>query len=377
VAERFLLVKLADLGDVLTVTPALRALRLRYPRARIDALVTPAGAAALRGLDSVDDLLTFEKPRLDRRRLPGSVLAALRLGVRLRAARYDRIFLCHHLFTRAGRLKYAALLTATGAPWRGGMAERQPPFLSVVASEPGYGVCPEADCWLAVVGLAGARHPRPRLELALDAGARRQAAALLGPTRPRWRIALYPGSGGYSLARRWPAAAYADLGCRLLDALGREAVEIVVVGSANERSVAEAIAAAIGPGARSLAGATPEVAGLGAVLAECDLFIGNDGGVMHVAVAVETAVLAIFGPSNHVSWGPYRPATAANGAAPTGVVRLDLPCAPCLYRGHLPGTPAGCRTRDCLTRLAPEQVLDEALSLLQVSGDHHRRYASH
>ena len=74
--ERILVVKLADLGDVLTITPALRALRASFPDARIDALVTPLGAAVLDGLDSVDRLISFEKALFDQSRPTPMALAA-------------------------------------------------------------------------------------------------------------------------------------------------------------------------------------------------------------------------------------------------------------------------------------------------------------
>ena len=59
--ERILVVKLADLGDVLTTTPALRALRLQHPSAHVTALVTPRSAGILEGTDLVDEIVPFEQ----------------------------------------------------------------------------------------------------------------------------------------------------------------------------------------------------------------------------------------------------------------------------------------------------------------------------
>ena len=367
--ERFLAVKLADLGDALTVTPALRALRTSFPAATIDALVTNVGAEVLAGLDSVDHLIPLRKAAFDR--LPPSLRPigqALRLGLRLRTTGYERVFLFHHLFTGAGRLKYATLLGVIGAAWRGGCAEEETPLLTAVWPDRGYGVCHEADYWLGVAGLAGAVNASPRFEVSVDLAARQRARALLGPgasARVRRRVALFPGSGTYSLARRWSADGYVTVCQRLICQAG---AEIIVVGGPSERELAERICRELGPAARNLAGAT-DLKALAGVLAECDLLVGNDGGIMHLAVSVGTRVVAIFGPSNHTSWGPYQAIdwSSAPRQSQDGrhvVVRRDLACAPCLYRGFLPGTRSGCRSRDCLTTLDPTIVGDAALSLL-------------
>ncbi|MGH2457448.1 MAG: glycosyltransferase family 9 protein [Chloroflexota bacterium] len=368
--SRILTIKLADLGDALTATPALRALRASFPEATIDALVTPAGAAVLDGLDSIDNLIQFEKARFDR--LPPSVrpiAEAAALGLRLRRHGYDRVFLFHHLFTAAGRLKYTALLGAIGSPWRGGVAEGHPFFLTRVFPDEGYGVRHEADYWLGAVGLAGAVNPAPRFEVSVDADARARAGQLLGEgprgcKRPR--IAIYPGSGSYSPARRWPAERYGRVARWLAET---ENAEIVVVGGASERELGEQVRLGVGPACHDLTGLTADVKVLAAVLERCDRFVGNDGGVMNLAVAVGLPVVAVFGPSNAVSWGPYRGVrTESRENARSVVIRTDLPCAPCHYRGFLPGTRHGCRSRDCLTSIDVETVARAAAELMDQEG---------
>lgn len=363
--QRFLVVKLADLGDALTATPAVRALRESFAAATIDLLVTPVGATVLGGLDSIDRLICFEKAQFDRLRpFARPVIQALALGIKLRKARYDRVFLLHHLFTRAGRLKYTALLGATGAPWRAGVAEDRPPFLTDVVRDEGYGIRHEVDYWLEVVGLAGALNPNPRLEVAVDGQARSRAARLLDDlsiSPGRLVIAICPGAGPYSPARRWPAERYAQVGRCLAEQTG---AQILVIGTSAERTLTRQVCDGIGVASRDLAGAT-DVKTLAAILNRCDLFIGNDGGAMHLAVAAGVPVVAVFGPSNHVSWGPYQGVPWSPGvSARATIVRIDLPCAPCLYRGFLPGTRHGCRARDCLTSIDAETVVAAARDVL-------------
>jgi len=99
-----------------------------------------------------------------------------------------------------------------------------------------------------------------------------------------------------------------------------------------------------------------------AVLELADLFIGNDAGLMHLATAVDTPVVAIFGLSNQKAWGPY---TGEKDSKRAVVVSLDLPCMPCFYRGHELGTPEGCATRDCLASLGVDPVATAARRMLR------------
>ena len=93
--------------------------------------------------------------------------------------------------------------------------------------------------------------------------------------------------------------------------------------------------------------------------------MGNDAGLMHLAVAVGTPTVAIFGLSNFKAWGPYTGDVPGKRAT---VVHLDLPCMPCFYRGHLLGTPEGCATRDCLAQLGVDPVAVAARRMLREAG---------
>jgi len=354
---RTLVVKLASLGDLLTITPALRALRTTFPSAHIGVLTTPASAPALRGLDTFDDAITFDKFAFDR---PADALSslpsALGLARELRAGAWDTLVLLHHLTTAFGIAKYAALSLGSGASRRIGLDNgRGAWFLTHSAVDRGFGGRHEVDYWLDVVGVLGARRPRePRLELSIAPDDDAWAAA-------RWSendladevVLLVPGSGAFSRARRWSPSRFAAVGEALLETCGL--TPLVLSGlDADEQQLAAAVAAQIGPRAR-LAPPAPGPQALAALLRRCRLIIANDGGVVHVATAVGTPVVAIFGPSNDRAWGPYPPDDQRHQ-----VVRETLACAPCIHRGHDFGTPQGCPARTCLAIVEVADVLAAA-----------------
>jgi heptosyltransferase-2 len=100
-----------------------------------------------------------------------------------------------------------------------------------------------------------------------------------------------------------------------------------------------------------------------ALLEQVDLFVGNDSALVHLAVAGGTPTVAIFGLTNHKAWGPFTGGSSKQQAA---VVRLNLPCMPCFYRGHDLGMPEGCATRDCLALLGVDPVAVAARRVLKL-----------
>lgn len=363
---RILVVKLAALGDLLLTTPALRALRLRYPRAQIDILTTEQSAPLLADAPLVDHVYALDKYLFDYPaqilRRPWRLLQLSPLLRELHGQRYDAVLLGHHLTLPFGRLKYRALLTALGTPRRIGLDNGYGRFLTSRVPDRGFGARHEAEYNLAFAAALDARLPGDDQGLRLSDLGWNNIVPVRPPTADAPRIALHPGSGGYSLARRWPAERYAELATALHEETD---ATFVLVGGAEERELHESILLLLShpAWATSAAGATSPKQ-LAATLAQCALFIGNDSLPMHLAATVGIPVVAIFGPSNASAWAPWTP-----GKREQSIVmrRTDLACMPCFYRGHELGTPEGCPPRMCLNELGTAPVLAAARRLLRRS----------
>jgi heptosyltransferase-2 len=187
-------------------------------------------------------------------------------------------------------------------------------------------------------------------------------------------IALHPGSGGYAPARRWPAARFAALA----DALIADGARIILVGGAEEKTLRARVLAQMRHAAEVLdLGGRTTLHELSAVLRRCDLFVGNDGGVMHLAATAGVPVVAPYGPTDPRAWGPWAPepwhavSVYPNGvevlrSGPHTTLKAAIACSPCIYRGPNLGTPAGCPDRTCLQRISVAQVLETVRARLRV-----------
>ena len=351
-----LVVKLSDIGDVLTATPALRALRESFPAARIEALVPPNSAPVLAESPLVDDVIVFDKFQYDRpidAFGPSSLAALVRFARDLRRQRYDCLVILHHLTTRWGTLKYAALALISGAKVRVGLDNGRGWFLTHRARDGGFGARHEVEYWLDVVGTIGAKTEDTSLEMTIGENDQISPPYQGGAGEGCPLVAIHPGSGGYSLARRWSAEGFA----RVADALAQRHGACIVLVGTHADGVSQ-VASLMHSEAVNLEGKT-NLGQLAAVLKRCDLFIGADSGVMHLATAVGAPLVAIFGPSNHRAWGPW-PRDGRHV-----ILRADLPCSPCSYVGYKVGQREGCQAMTCMKALTPEMVLAAAESILQ------------
>jgi heptosyltransferase-2 len=382
---RILVVKLATIGDLLLATPSIRALRESYPEARIDLLVTPASAGLLDDWAVINRVIVLDKYLFDYPQQllknPRNLLRLRPLGHDLRDGNYDAVLLLHHLTLFYGRLKHQILMRATGAKWRIGLDNGHGWFLNVRVKDDGFGAMHEVDYNLAIAKAAGATTNDKRLTVPIKEEEYQQARQLLYETDlsgngliPTWRhgshgieypltkrpiIAIHPGSGGYSTARRWMPERFAQLADTLFYDSGGQ---LILLGGPEEAELHQQIFELMQSKmpVRSFAG-KGNIRVAAAILEQADLFIGNDSALMHLATAIGTPTVAIFGLTNSEAWGPYISDPSTQQAV---VVKLDLPCMPCFYRGHYLGTPEGCLTRDCLALLDVDPVATVARRML-------------
>lgn len=362
-----LVVKLADLGDALLTAPAIASLRAAYPDARIDALTTPNGAAAMALMPGLSSVIPFPKELFDRpagalRPQPAATLA--RLSFDLRSRHYDAVVLLHHLTTGFGALKYRALATTTGAPIRAGLDNGAGSFLTHRAPDFGLGPRPEWQYALDVVGTLGAAPTDwSSVPIAVPGAARASAATLLeqaGVFEPY--VVIHPGVGPYSPARAWPLERFVAVARRL----SRESeVTLVTVGGPHDRSAGAALAEA---GVVDLAGRTSfdEVA---AIVDRSALVVGADSGIVQLAGVLARPLVAVFGPSNADAWRPIGAVEhhVGNRPIPTAArvaVRAALPCSPCFYIGYSLGRRDGCELKTCLDLVTENEVSALALGIL-------------
>jgi lipopolysaccharide heptosyltransferase II len=327
-----LVLKPCCLGDVLMTTPLVAALRAAYPDARIDYAVGDWARAAIVTSPDIDEVLPlFEVGPSALKRLWG----ALRAAARLRWRRYDLAFIPDRSFLT----QLVAYLA--GIPRRYGIAgfPRALLLTNPVADVPGVH---EVDLYLQLAVHAG-----------LDGSARRelkyvptqvalerswQLLRAQGFDALAFRVALFPGGGanpGNALYhKRWPSERYALLANQLIERYGGG---VILLGDESERELNFAIKNDIGYPVLDLTGRL-DIDGMGAVMQLCDAVIANDTGPMHLAVAVGTPTVGIFGPTSARNYGPYGERHRA--------VQSHIWCGPCFrIGGPMKGCGAACMQR--------------------------------
>ena len=316
-----LVIQLRRLGDVILTTPALEALKKKYPEAKLDFLVEAPGAEAVAGIPAIDEILVYDAE---------GVVGALQWALKIRARKYDWVidFLAN---------PRTALLTAmSGAKVKAGpahVARRWAYNVKMAQSPQACYAALEKVRWLSVLGVAPADAPElPRLVLAKRSDVLENIVGLVPPSRKE--------------TRRWPAPSYARLGRLLRDKHG---CRLKIFWGPGEKDLADEVVRGIGEGAIAIA-ETRSIADLARELASCRVVVGNCAGPKHVALALGVPTVTVHGSSDPASWTPIHPDHR--------FVRLDeLHC-------------IGCRSNacpyniECMRQLPAERVLPAVEQLL-------------
>lgn len=339
-------------GDSVMAIPALREVRRLLPRAHITLLVLPWVGDIYQGSPWVDTVWLY-----DRQGRHAGTAGRLRLVRELARGGFEAALLLQNAFE-------AALLTRlAGIPLRAGYRRDGRGWLltHAVSVDPRLKERHQTCYYLDLVErLAGrersleAPSPAPEKttpELPLQPEARALARRRLEQEGVRFRgkvVGVHPGAA-FGSAKRWLGERYAQVLDRLIRTQG---VEAILFGSPQERPIAESICRRMAARPLVLSGRT-RLSELIAMIACCDLFLTNDSGPMHLAAALGTPTLALFGSTDQVATGPLGP-----GAV---VLNKNVECSPCLLRE----CPIDHR---CMTRITVEEVFQEAVRMLRAGG---------
>jgi heptosyltransferase-1 len=286
--HRFLLVRLSSLGDVVHALPAASALRDAFPEARIDWVIDARWKRLLEGNPDLNEAIAYD------RRHAGGLSSSIH---KLRAARYT----CAIDFQ--GLYKSALLALASGAPRRIGFQSSyaREGLVAMLYTDRVNPLGPhKVDHNRTLVERSGAQLSQPRFPLAIRPEDDDLVTRELKNRGVTDFYVLNPGGGW--LSKCWPAERYGELHRRLAERYGWRA--IVSFGPGEDRLASELV---------RVAGNTPPLAiplALGplmALLRRAKFMVSADTGPLHLASALGTSVVGLFGPTDPARNGPFSP----------------------------------------------------------------------
>lgn len=328
--KRVLIVKLRSIGDTVLSTPSLIALRKFVPDVQIDILLEDWVAPLLDGFEAVDNVISVGKGSRER----------LKTAWNLRGRHYDVAFNLH------GGTTATFFTAASRANHRVGYADYQYSFLynHLLSSASDFWRTESthsAEQQLALLGFVGVPvEDRPRSKLAVTATATESIQIKLAETRPVGSI-LFPAEpysdlvrtacvSGWSdgtkfallhpssafFTKQWPVENFA----RTAEFLAEKGLHTIAVASKNENKVLEDLKRESTVPITTFENLTlPEIT---ALASKAKIFVGNDSGIAHIAAAVGTPSVVVFGSSNRNHWRPWTD-------VPNEIVFEEFACQPC------------------------------------------------
>ena len=338
---KILILKPSSLGDVIQALPVLRLLKLRFPQSEIFWWIDSGLAPLLEGDPDLAGVVRFERQRWAS---PRNWPEMFRSIASLRAQKFDLVIDLQCLLRSA---IFAWLANGDFLAGLDDTREGASGFYDLAVPRASFHTH-AVDWYLSVL---------PRLGVSVHKNftwlpARLEIAAAV---RSKWPvagsdwIALQPGARWVN--KRWPVEKFS----RLVSLLAKKFPDtrFTIIGGRDDRAAAEIIARSEPARCLNLCGATtlPEMVEW---LRLARLLVTNDTGPMHVAAALGQPLVALFGPTEPRRTGPYD--------QPQNVLRLDLPCSPCLKSTcHFE------KPEECLRALPAETVFQKAVEILSHS----------
>ena len=327
------------IGDAVMTTPAVRAIRRHFPAARISLLAKPWVAPVFAHSPHVDEIVVYDANGRHR-----GAMGTIRLARDLRRQRFDAaIFL-------QNAIEAALIAFLAGIPVRIGFDTdaRRLLLTHAVRCTRAIKNIHQTGYYLEILRGVGVVAGDRALELNLGDHDRDQARQILTGhgVDPAARIVGLNPSATFGPAKQWFPERYAALGDRLWDEWG---ATVLIFGGPADRELGENIRRMMRGPAIDLSGRTSLGQAM-ALIDRCHAFVTNDSGLMHVAAALNTPLVAIFGSTNSTTTSPYSDTSR--------VVRVPIECSPCMQ----PVCPLG--HMNCMKRVSVAMVFDTLKGLL-------------
>jgi len=274
------------IGDAVMTTPAVRAIRKRFPNAHISLLAKPWVVPVFKHSEHIDHLLIYD----DKGRHKG-ILGKFRLARDLKKYHFDAAILLQNAF-----LTHAVSCT-----------------IEIKKKH-------QTDYYLDILRGIGIEEDNRKLYLTLNQKDRLQAEKILLEEHLSIDdkiVGINPGAT-YGPAKQWPYDRFARLADRIQSFT---ASRVIIFGGPNDKELGERISKRMLRSPVDLSGRTSLGEAM-ALIEKCALFITNDSGLMHVAAALNVPLVAIFGSTNSVTTGPL--------GINSRVVQIPMECSPCL-----------------------------------------------
>jgi len=327
------------IGDAVMTTPAVRAIRQNFSDAHISILAKPWVAPVFAHSPHVDEIIIYEANGRHQ-----GITGTVRLARDLRAYRFDAAILLQNA------IEAALIAFMAGIPTRIGFDTdaRRMLLTHPVRCTKAIKAIHQTGYYLKVLEGAGLATGPPFLELNLNPADRERAGRRvtdLGIAPNSRLIGLNP-SATFGPAKQWFPQRYAALGDRLHRDL---AATILIFGGPSDRELGRTISNLMATPAIDLSGRTSLGEAM-ALIDRCQAFVTNDSGLMHVAAALNTPLVAIFGSTNFTTTSPYSDTSR--------IVRVPIECSPCMK----PVCPLG--HMNCMKRVTVEMVFNAVKDLL-------------
>ncbi len=333
--KNVLIIMMGGIGNMIFLTPALKALRKALPSSTFSFLLGPYGAEkAVEGSHLIDQKIIIEPKKFTG--LSGNI----RLIRKLRQENFNLSITS----TGTNPLKSGLLCTLAGIKSRLGENINRKGFftnLSVPFDKNQH----EVDSNIQLIQRLGIQVEDPSLFIQKSKRDKDYAQKYFAQHNLEGKlvVGVHPGSGVHQAGfKRWPKERFSQLADRLINDWD---ASVILFGGAEETQLAEDINGMMRSSPLILTGQTT-LSETAALIEKCSLFISNDSGLLHVATAVNAPVIGIFGPTDPGRTGPYLDSSA--------VLRKDMTCSPCYA-----GKPVRCDHSECLDSITVNDVIEK------------------